>query len=617
MNFKHPEHIGSEAVYFESFKKTSFIEKTARWARRFCYGFILITAAAMVIEFISPFGRNVPDLFMQLLFLLLFWGTIELLTIPLEYINDNCVVDFEKNWIALCSQRFFYRRTTVMATFNQIKAIGVSARPPGITKAVFSASENRYAIFMQTLNNQLIQISDYSLDLDDANAFCHRLYASHFSGAAYIGGAPGMEIFVDPVSGETSTRPAKRSSLSLVDAASLPAFQAVLAFLITFAILSISISSLEKLSKDAFDTDLNVARQPVFQLLAGVEKLPPDSIADEAMEKPKIADTLQTIPLPFPGNTAASAPVKIDMAKQQIVQLPKISAVEGTISPVPDTQIALDSAIVAKASSTMVTTLPTKLEEPVTPAAEEPHEKNPEAETEISKPVISELETSQPILLPDEAPRPKPQPIKRINAYPVARIDTPIPSRIPSINVENLPPGKTFKVVHAKRPGAKPYVQKKTLKDKPLLAAAPQKSPAKKPTLLPGYGIFPLFSLDDSFATALKNIGKPLTKFHSTFGWQIVFSGFTIITDDRKENKISRVIITRANSQSHGSLITPQGISVGSLISEVKNKYGPHTVLAGAPGLHYKSLGISFIPSNGDQKKVGAIQIYQPVSGKN
>jgi hypothetical protein len=78
MNNNNYELIHDESHFFHSFSRTSFFERLANWSRFFCYGLILFHLGSILLQMLQPFATNPPDLFFQLLFFLLLWGSISL-----------------------------------------------------------------------------------------------------------------------------------------------------------------------------------------------------------------------------------------------------------------------------------------------------------------------------------------------------------------------------------------------------------------------------------------------------------------------------------------------------------------------------------------------------------
>jgi hypothetical protein len=549
MNFEHLSPINSDGIFFERFRKRSFLEKIARWAKRLCYGFLIVSAATMIVQLIFPFGNDVPDLFMQLLFFLIFWGTIEVLTLPLEYIQDFYIFDFEKNWLALSQQRFFYRRVVVIAAFNQIKAIGVSSEPHILSNPVVDSNLNRYAIFVQTLRNQLVQVSDFELSLEEADAFCHRLYSSHFSGAAYIGGAPGMEIFV----------------------------------------MTLSLSVIQKISREMFAADLKIRHQPVFQLIAGI---PPKS---PLIDSDQVSTASATIVIELP----ASAPVTIDLDGQQVV----VASPSSITSP-SEVSHNQSNKIPEATSSLQIP--------PETVVLAEIPEKEP-----------SLAKASQPDTVIEEPGQQSKQIKKSIGkrAQPVAETTIEMPAiRVPSYETnEKIEPGSLLKTFQSE--AEKCF--------KPLSHSIPDYEPKTRPgrvatrldeshsmifsgqdaqqaSILPGYGIHPIIQIGEGIDKAIKQFGQPPNSFQTQNEKQLIYPGLSLIIN-KSDGKIAKILIS--TNSIFSDLRTPQGIGIGSSFEEVEAKMGPYSLDKKTPGLHFSNQGISFLPDPRDEKKVGLIQI--------
>jgi|GEM_PF-3802140 len=571
MNFEHLKPISSENLFYERFKRTCLLEKISHWSKLLSYGFIALTIFSMLANLFLPFGNDVPDLFMQFLFLLIFWGTIELLTLPLEHIQDYYIFDFEKNWLALSQQRFFYRRTTVLAAFNQIKAIGFSAQPHGTAEGIFSGTEPRYAIFIQTLKNQLIQVSDYTLTMQEADAFCHRLYSSHFSGAAYIGGAPGMEIAVDQVSGEVKTRLPIKDFSTFLSSFSRPAIQALMAFLITFAVMNLALSIIQKTSKDFFAADLKIRHQPVFQLIFGAVP----SSANQAHPQTTVASAAQTITIDLP----ASSPVSIDIANQQIVKIDKEDKSSGN-------RTENETAVVLPAE------VPPANKLKLIPSGE-----NDKAENQPVVPPL-ELPVNQPAEIPVNIPPRKPERLAvqkpreafstQTQTCPV--IYEPLKISVPDVNLNQLSPATKLA---------------------PATPARIDFSANQKITLVPGEGILPFLRIGSNIRELETKLGQPVRIFKTSDEIQYVFPGVTVSTG-LKSGAIDNIIISGPAAFPGETIKTREGIGIGSLLSEAQHRLGPLTNFRNSSGFHAEKLGISLIASPADPEKIGAIRIYRP-----
>jgi hypothetical protein len=650
MSFKNLSQMDSDILHV-TFRKPGFIEKTAQWARYFCYGCLLITAIAIVINLFKPISESVPDLFMQLLFLLIFWGTIELLTIPLEHIHDFYVVDFQKNWIAMSQQRLFFRRIAVIASFNQVKAIGASIRPEGLKDLLFSSKEKTYAIFIQTLKGELHQISDYELSLDEANAFCHRLYSTHFSGAAYVGASPGMQISIDQNTGQVRAQPSEHASKKVLKNLSAPFMQATIAFCITLLVLNISFNIIARASMFIFATDLSIRKQPIFQLLIG--KVPIDETA-ETNESAGQESIAKTISIPFPATPDASSPVKIDLVGQQIVKATD-SATSPTENVTTDEAVSSTSAGISEPVKTAAVTTPAKKQAPENLPSPQKSEKpfKPSVESS-SQQTTRTLQFDKDEDLAPEKHTDENQFVRATLSessspnIPKSTGNTPIPSRIPDIDfrkaivaenvIEPVKNSINFSYVPSYKYSDKTVVASRTVKlansVKPVrrkiedlilaaqtsgksiaqagISAKPEKA-EKKMEIMPGYGIYPNITIGSNFSDHSPRFGNPLGKYKSMDGWQIIYAGLSVTINSENPAKITRITITSPKFGGETGIATPQGLKVGSSVSQIQKKYGPYTIFESLPGMHFTNLGISFFHSPSAPDKVGAIQIYSPI----
>jgi hypothetical protein len=315
-------NIDDQSIFYEEFPRSSFISKTARWGKFILYGFIVFHIAAIVIQFVSPFAIKSPDLFFQLLFLLLLWGMVEIVSIPLESCKDSCQVDYQHHWISLHKNRFIYKKLMVLANFNQIQTIGVTAKAAGMSNPFSKNKDDRYAIVFQNLHNRLIRISDFNLSLQEANDFCLRLQSIHLPGAKLIEGEENMEIVLEPVTGEISKRPCKRSSLAFVDEFSIPVFQSIVALIFSYFVFYISFFIIDAAASSLFNTDLKIYQQPTVQLLSGPVVTQDDQIASATpvtqMNLVKKHEIKTPLPIPNASVTSDQQYVSINLDKKTV-----------------------------------------------------------------------------------------------------------------------------------------------------------------------------------------------------------------------------------------------------------------------------------------------------------
>ena len=349
-------NIDDQSIFFEEFPRSSFISRTARWGRFILYGFIVFHIAAIIIQFVSPFAVKSPDLFFQLLFLLLLWGMVELVSIPLESCKDSCQVDYQHHWISLHKNRFFYRKLMVLANFNQIQSIGVTANATGISNPLSKSKENRYAIVFQNLHNRLIRISDFNLSLQEANDFCLRLQSIHLPGAKLIEGEPNMEIVLEPVTGEISKRPCKRNSLTMVDEFTIPVFQSIVALIFSYFVFYVSFFIIDAAASSLFNTDLKIYQQPTVQLLSGPVETKEDqvTVATPTSQISLVKNNGIKTPLPFSNDSATS--------QQQYVSLnldkKTVSTPQPPVSQESKTPKKIKSAVATETKSPITTKAP-------------------------------------------------------------------------------------------------------------------------------------------------------------------------------------------------------------------------------------------------------------------
>ncbi len=688
------DSINSQSMFFENFSRTSFIGKTAKWAHFFAYGFIFFQIGSILVQQIFPFSVSPPDLFLQLLFLLILWGLVEVLTIFLDACSDVATVDYEHHWISLVQKRFIFTRVKILASFNQIMAIGVTCRPEAMSSKYFSDSPDRYALVIQNFNQKLIRITDFNLSQVEANNFVNRFHSSHLPGARIFLAEANMELFLDSVTGEICRRPCQRSWLTLVDAFTIPIFQSMLSFVLVYFFIWGSFTILNSISIKVFSTNLKIRKQPIIQLISGSDGLYEDS---EVCNLPgpegpapslPIADK-ENPPLVLTTSTSNQSGVSIDFSNQKIETsglLPNNKASQTSI--ITDTQsISSESSILVskistdtnsnlksepvetgKSFSEVIANSILQTSSATTTVNNQAPDTN-ETQSESNKKIASEKQTiviaenlnekiepkikendSQKIIKnalneenssfdegkyqPAEIPpvaKARPKAIK-------LRID-PIIAGVPDVNLESFVKNtsssnsttnsnkkiKTEKEeilktdvidpisTEIEKP-KKPSVDTDPAKSRPALAKTfnPAAFKTLQTSILPGFGIHSISAIGDTAAGAIKKLGQPIFRQKAQTEWQIIYPDFTIIATLKKLERVKRINITKRKSQKFGLLSTPQGISVGSPMEQVRAKYGAATLKDLYPGLHFPSMGISFIPSPTSPETVGAIEIYKP-----
>jgi hypothetical protein len=584
--------INSGELVHKVFNKPGFIEKTAHRIRLIGYGFVLTAVLAIVIQFLFPFIQNPPNLFMQLLFLLALWGVFEIFSIPLEHFHDFYVVDFEKNWIALSKKRFFYYQVKVLASFNQIKAIGASDQPFGLAK-VFKFSKNKkYAIFVQTLKNDLIQISDYYLTLEEANDFCHRLYSTHFSGAAYIGGTPGMQIQIDQNSKTATNVPQKINSEEIFISFFKDISQMVLALALSIIIFLLSIFVIEWAALKFFNTDMQTLKQPFIQLFYHKFQEPIEKKKTEPQpESDKKRELLVTVPI-IPHVATKTVNINLNDKKVIIFDASKAKQIE-------------NSAQTNKISKTITTTTKNIATEKALVPTEQKIEKTSTEPKQLHDPgpkvsIASEPEAQKPAKIIAS------KPAKKIKVSPQKADKT-----IKSSSYKQLIDSKND---ISKQPKYHKIRNSIPSIDNQILSKAPQTSSydrTKELTIIPGRGLVPDLYLNTSFKKLHSTLGKPLSKIKSKNGSQFIYRSFSINTLDDSQQTIVKIVITSENYRARKIISTSENIRIGDSLKIVEQKYGPYTVIKNLPGMHYPEKGISFIAKPNSPDTIGAISIYQ------
>lgn len=627
----------------------------------------------MILQLLSPFAVAPPDLFSQLIFLLLLWGIVELIAIPLEAFNDKYVFDYQHNWISLHKDRFFYKNDQVIANFNQILAVGVSARAEGVYKKLFSESPERYAIFCQIFGNKLIRVTDYNLGLDKANNFAEKFCYSQLAAGFVLPGEENKEIVLNAQTGELSLKEAKRDSLSIVDGITIPVFQSLFSVIFVYFVFSLSFFIIDLVSTDVFNTNLFIPNQPVMQLIAGSDNIKKPTTCPIDFQRPvknAKANKQNDIKVIIPSKKAEekSGYVSLDFDKR-IVKIHNPESVSKAI-PVIDKKDDLPRVQVAtnnheKIDLKQAEILPTEVATSSTKTAENANvmvanlsnaSKSSKIVIKNEKPVVGIRDTEKKLPLSIENTKriTKTNVVSNIPVLPkIFRkpINNPINGKIPSVSFKtlNLKKEKISEIVANKIDKNNKIIKtknnekeklainmpvsmklrdslavnvdvssalnektaKKTFKKstrKPMFKMA--KSKRNKATLLPGYGISEVVEINKPYQEVMKKLKEPLMKFKSSDSWQIIYPSFTIITDLSKHKIIKRINVTKNISAKLGKLSTFNDVTIGTPMDYVKAKYGSASLIDSSPGLHYPSLGISFIPDLSNNT-VASIELYQ------
>ncbi|OGK11591.1 MAG: hypothetical protein A2W80_01150 [Candidatus Riflebacteria bacterium GWC2_50_8] len=329
---------------------TGFFERVASWARFLCLSFLFLLLLTTAVNLIYPFAIDPPLFYNQLLFFLLACAAFEIFAIPIEAIKDHCIIDLQKTMVVKIYNRYLYTRVEVLATFDKIKSIGVSARPEPMFKGVFSETPNRFAILMLTEKGQLHRLTDYNLGLDEANRLVKSLHESYLRHIDVVSGTENCELCLDRhMSNSFVQRPCQRSSLTLIDAALIPSFQAALGTILVAVLIAITAMVGDFVSDRLFNTSLKISHQPIFQLVL-------------APARPETEQQILTPPegpppaLPFTQTQTVSAVIATATRSTIEVSAPAATA-QQTSTTVPDSiEIAAVSAEIKPGQS--ITAIP-------------------------------------------------------------------------------------------------------------------------------------------------------------------------------------------------------------------------------------------------------------------
>ncbi len=659
----------TENTFFQSFQHQSFASRIALWVKAFSYSFIALQVFSMLLEQLQNYCITPPDLFFQFLFVLLMSGIIEFICIQMTNVSDHTMLDYAKNLVTYVQHRFVMRKVSVLASFEQVRVIGVTARAQTIFDSFFSDPKKRYALVIMNYRNLLIHITDYNLDIEEANGFAIELTNRHMPSARLLTGEPDTELVADALSGDITARPVKTSVMALVDAAILPALHAFCALMITAALVSISMLAISRISTGIFDTDVLVTYQPVTQLF--LKPVPrPDAQPEPETPKPKTAvvnnatsapasftESFPAVSNAFPAPTdeaviaqetsLSSDPVTItETVLYQASETPAIPETKtiteyevaapasvSSLATVDETATSTIPAPVATAGGTENTAVsapeqqPESQEQPTTPP-----EDAAKTETETEKTATPDIVNSEKIPVPSiaamqptatqPATTPEPDLKEKVlsNSLPANHVDhiivrpesPPLQAQIPTVDLKNISgnipvPASQMALDILPVPSIAAMQLPATQPATP--PAKPAKAASPEHSILAGYGLHPLVVLGDKASSAVKKIGTPLARQNTSSGKQLIFNGFSVSADGHSD-AIKQITITKATLNSNAICQTPQKIGVGSQLSQVKARFGPSSIIDSIPGLHFPALGISFIPSPIAPETVGAIKIY-------
>ncbi|HOI92136.1 MAG TPA: hypothetical protein PLK28_16675 [Candidatus Rifleibacterium sp.] len=616
----------TENTFYRTFPQHSFASRIARWVKAFSYSFIALSVFSIILEHLQHYCITPPGMFFQFLFALLMAGIIEVICIQMSNVSDHTVLDYTKNLVTVIQHRFILRKVVVLASFEQVRVVGVSSRPPTLLGHLFADPLKRYALVIMNYRNHLIQITEYEMTLDDANELATELANRHMPSARFIMGEPDTELVADALTGDVSTRPVKHSLAAMIDATILPALQAFCALMITAAIVSISMLAISRVSTHVFDTDLLVAHQPVTQLflrpVARVDKTATQqqpgfenpASATVVLSTPTVAtDTMATLPAPTASESATAAAVThqpdsdpaliVPAASDTAVETVLYQASETANPEPPSTSVTEKDPSAATESDTSAAG-----QEPVQTAAGQAPESSPESsEKSVATPATTDTITAPPA----EIFRPIPQKAgqsrqtQQITAtemsYGLIPVNDSLAVRIPAVPTDAMQSYGSKSGGHTAPPVS--------------VAAMPQPSVSRPATttrecsILAGFGLHPLVNLGEIDSDLEATLGKPIATQKTVGGIQKIYNGFTVLSDEHGK-VVKQIIITRKTVNKDFLCQTPQQIGVGSPLELLRTRFGPPTLLTSVPGLHFPGLGISFIPAPSMPDKIGAIKIY-------
>ena len=618
---------------------TGFIERIASWTRFLCLSFLFLQLLAIAVNLIFPFAIDPPLFFNQLIFFLLACGAFEIFAIPIEAIKDHCIIDLQKSMVVKIYNRYFYTRVVVLATFDKISSLGVSARPKPIIEKLFSQSTRRYAILMLTENRRLYRLTDYNLELPEANKLLTSLHESYLRNTNMIYGSKNIELVVDQINNTFIARASERSAASLIDAVFLPTAQAVAGTAIVAVIVAITAMTGDFVSESLFKTSLKISNQPVFQLLLAPGA--PDE-RDDTLEPPEGPPPAEPV---FHQDTAVA--LRPDLFPlNQVAATPdsEVSVATAPVTQPEDTRIAAATENIQLPPSSQSADLVNSVIEPVTSAS---IELPPDSPPQITTAAHDNEPAGNSNTEPDKIATAKVAADKTIEASPTqttheqrdqepaklteAAISEPprshshkyelepLPSRIPSLD-ENSILSPTTATDAAVSVAVRAHIPSNAVILSPETGLSAEtvarevNVPAKQP-LLTGKSVSEKSALvsdyiGQSIESALVSLGKPLASIKTSEGQQLIFSGITLQTDaDCK--KIMQVNLTGRYSKLLGQIATREGLTVGSPIREARVRLGVPQERPGSPGLHFPAHGISIYPLPGDPGMIGSIKLYK------
>jgi len=444
--------VENEIPLRHEFVCTGFVERIASWARFLCLSFLLIQILAIAINLVFPFAIDPPPFFHQLLFFLLACAAFEIFAIPIEAIKDHCIIDLQKAMVVKIYNRYLFTRVEVISPFDNIKAIGVSSRAAPIWRNLFSDSPLRYAILILSDKSKVTRLTDYNLSLDAANKLVKSLHESYLRNANVIYGSRNVELVLDhTISNTLVTRHCERSTLSLVDAAILPIFQAGLGTALVIVLIGITAMVGDFVADQLFNTSLKIANQPVFQLLVSPGKSDPEQTPLTPPEGPPPVEPSSH------QNTFAAVQTEPEQVAVDIPDVPvqpesvSVSTLSASLPDValaqPQSQPASQSTETFADPGTTTTTLELPPDSPVSTDApgealaviepekpRGPEKAKPTEEAESFVKVVSH----QPTAAVEETEIIDKTPTATVRTAPKPYVLVPLPSRVPSLDEKSI-----------------------------------------------------------------------------------------------------------------------------------------------------------------------------------
>lgn len=621
----------TENTFYQSFSQQSFATRIARWIKAFAYSFIALVVFSMILEELQNFCITPPGLFLQFLFLLIISGIIEFISLQMSNVSDHCILDYAKNLVTVIQVRFFIKKVSVLASFEQIRVIGVSAAPQSAFSGLFSKSDKNYALVIMNYRNRLIHITEHDMSLEDANNLALELSNRHMPSARLLQGERDTELVADAMTGDVSTRPVRKTLATTIDSTILPALQAFCGLMLTAAIISLAMLTISRISTHVFDTDIMVAHQPVNQLFIRPSPRPTEvkpasgaplgtvtetaSLSADlaaAASQPAIISASPAVEIPVNSTATQPATAQIvtldeNTSERQATETVLYKASERIDTPASQT-MPTDYSSVASPSIPATVTEPvtiTRLPEPEPAATVVPVVKPPQIIAgPTTKPALEPIVPVQSAQAYSKTVS-KTMPIPQVMSLPVVKS---VQLKLPEVKAN----GNSKYATHLE---PEPKASTSITPDHSSVAAPAQKELKKKVeerneecSVLAGHGLHPLVELGDQSANALKRLGKPIAEQVTGRSKQYVFSGFSFASDV-STGVINQITVTRKTVK-QSTYQTPQNFAVGSPIASIKSRFGPPAIIDGQPGLHFPQLGISFIPSPHTPDSVGAIKIY-------